>query len=138
MKKYAKIVNEMSNKEIHMTSFSFAEYGSKYGEPNLPPHFDGDSNDIVVDFQLSSNISWDLGINTELYSLEDNSALIFNANTNVHWRPHRKFEDGEYIKMLFFRFGSHENPSDYSEQRYSMDHNIFKEAREFRDSITQH
>lgn len=112
-----------------------AEYSNKYGFPNLPPHFDGDTNDLIIDFQMSSNTSWDMGVGTTVYKLEDNSAIAFNANTNPHWRVPKAFEDGEYIKMIFFRFYDKHNITDYSHMRYKDNHEIFKESNELRNSF---
>ena len=133
--KIQNLANSLSDKKLRFNSTSYAYYSKAHGEPNLPPHFDSDSTDLIIDYQLEANISWDLGINTELYPLEDNSAIVFNPNTNIHWRPHRRFEDGEYVKMLFFRFIGLDSVSDYSHTDYSLDHDVFKPAREFRDSL---
>jgi hypothetical protein len=130
-----KIVNDLSDRELHMTSATYTEYNLKHGQPNLPPHFDGDVTDFIVNFQLSANSAWDIGINKELYRLEDNSAIVFNPNTNIHWRPHVRFEEGDYVKMLFVRFISQTDPSDYSDKAYSLDHEVFKEIRDYRDSL---
>jgi hypothetical protein len=111
------------------------DYSSEYGIPDLPPHFDGDTNELIVDFQLSSNTRWDLGLGLDVYRLEDNSALIFNPNANIHWRPHKQFQDRERIRMLFFRFYNPSNIIDHSDVAYSRDHPIFDQVRVFRDSL---
>jgi hypothetical protein len=133
--KITKIVNEMSGIDMVQTSSSCVIYSNEYGEPMLPPHFDGDANDLIVDFQISSNTKWGIGINLEVYEIEDNSALIFNPNTNIHWRPHKNFKDGEYVKMMFLRFKNPNIDNDYSYARYSQDHEIFEEVRDFRNSL---
>jgi hypothetical protein len=111
----------------------YVEYNKKYGCPNLPPHFDGDKNDLIINFQLSANTSWDLGLNTNLYKIEDNSAIVFNGNTEIHWRPHKEFKDGEYVKMIFMRFFNPVNTSDYSYLSNNPSDEIFKSVREIRD-----
>lgn len=115
----------------------YAEYSGKYGTPNLPPHFDGETSDIIINYQFDSNTSWDIGIGTELYKLENNSAVVFNANEHIHWRPHKTFTNDEYVKMIFFRFCT-TPPTDYSHKTLSQDHAVFKDARAFRDSLSQH
>lgn len=117
---------------LTMEHAMYVEYNAKYGEPNLPPHIDGDKNDLIVNFQLSSNTSWDIGLGTETFTPEDNSAVIFNGNTNVHWRPHKRFEEGEYVKMIFFRFFNEANPSDYSHIPTNQVDPIFDDARAVR------
>lgn len=111
------------------------EYSKKYGEPNLPPHFDGDGNDLIINLQLSSNTVWEIGINLNVYEIEDNSALIFNPNKEIHWRTHKEFKDGEYVRMLFVRFYNAKNASDYSDLNLHQNDDIFKEIRKLRDSL---
>lgn len=120
---------------VQMDHILYTEYNKKYGKPNLPPHFDGDTNDFIINMQLSSNTSWDLGLNFNTYTLKDNSALIFNGNTEIHWRKHKEFQDGEYVKMLFIRFYNLEKRSDYSHVPMNQAHDIFKDVRLFRDNL---
>jgi len=131
------IARSISGLPLHMSHTMVVEYSNLYGKPNLPPHFDGDTNDLIINIQLKSNTVWDMGLNTEVYSLNDNSALVFNANKEVHWRTHKDFKDGEYVRMMFVRFHNPENKSDYSYQRLSQDHPIFKDAVTLRDSYPQ-
>jgi hypothetical protein len=133
--KITQTVNSLSDQPLVIDHARYVEYSREHGESNLPPHFDGDRNNLVVDYQFKSNISWDLGINTELHPLEDNSALIFNANTNIHWRPYKRFQDGEYIRMIFFRFYDPFNRPDYSHLPMYTDHEVFKDAHMVRDSL---
>lgn len=128
------ICNNFLGIDLKFTHVAYAEYSNLYGTPNLPPHFDADNNTLVVDYQLESNTSWDLGINLKQYELKDNSALIFNANENVHWRPHKIFKSNEYVKMLFFRFYDPENTIDYSNKDYWPSDDIFKDIRKIRDN----
>jgi hypothetical protein len=134
--KITKICGDILGTEVFFTHGAYAEYSNVYGNPNLPPHFDGDNNILFVDYQLESNTSWDLGIDVKSYPLQDNSALIFDTNKHVHWRPRKNFKDGEYVKMLFFRVCDLKNPVDNSHLNYSQDHHIFEEARKFRDSLS--
>lgn len=96
-----------------LSSVVYVEYSNAYGTPSLPPHFDEDQNDLIINYQLSSNTSWGVGVGSNLYSLDDNSALLFNPNTNIHWRPQKTFKDGEYVRMIFFRFCKKETRSQY-------------------------
>lgn len=129
------LVNKFFSKSLRFRSTTHVEYNNKYGIPNLPPHFDGDKSDLICNFQLESNTTWDLGLNLELHSLEDNSALLFNPNELIHWRPIKQFKNDEYIKMIFFRFTDLDKKSDYSHLKYSLDHEIFKEINKFRNSL---
>jgi hypothetical protein len=113
----------------------YVEYNAKYGNPILPPHVDGDFNELIIDYQLESNTRWPIGVNLELYSLEDNEAVVFNPNTNIHWRSHKNFQEGEYVRMLFFRFFKSEGKADYSHLPNHPDDPMFKEVADFRNSL---
>lgn len=133
--KLYKIVDDITDAPLIMDHALYVEYNAKYGKPNLPPHFDGDTNNLIINMQLSSNTHWDLGLNLETYRLEDNSALVFNGNTEVHWRVHKEFQEGEYVRMLFIRFYDSVNRPDYSHLPNHPDHEVFKEAREYREKL---
>lgn len=113
------------------------EYSNKYGVPKLRPHYDGDFTDYIIDFQLSSspNTSWPLGIDMNLYTLEDNSAVLFHPNRNVHWRPRKTFKDDEYIRVMFFRFIQHPHSDFFHLSQLDPSSPIFDEVNAFRDSL---
>lgn len=134
-KKLGKIAKDVSGKDLLLSNKTYVEYSNEYGSPNLPPHFDGDSSDLIINFQLQSNTSWDIGLDSTLYDLQDNSALVFNGNEYIHWRPHKVFNDGEYVQMIFFRLQDIKNLSDNSNLRYSLDDNVYKEVNEFRNTL---
>lgn len=135
LSKVANIANTISDEPLFLTNVISVEYNNQYGKPNLPVHFDGDSSDLILNFQLSSNIPWDLGVDCKTYPLKDNSAVIFNPNLYSHWRPKKEFKDGDYVAMIFFRFQKKDNKTDYSHLALSQDDPIFKEANDFRDSL---
>ena len=125
-------VSSIVGKKLDRPNVIFTDYAVEHGQPNLPPHFDGDNNSLLIDYQYKSNTSWDLGVNSTVYEMIDNTAIIFNPNEYPHWRPYKTFKEGEYITMAFFRFPSPD--TDYSHMVYSQDHEIFMEARKTRDS----
>lgn len=129
------LASDFAGVKLTLDHAAYAEYNGKYGTPNLPPHFDGDTNDLIINYQLESNTDWDLGIDLATYNLEDNSALVFNANTTVHWRVHKEFKEGEYVKMLFIRFYEAGNRKDYSFVPMNSMDEVFAEIRNFRDSL---
>lgn len=134
--KVSDIAKNLSDQKLSMSHAIGVEYNAAYGSPNLPVHYDHDTNDLIINFQLSSNTKWDIGIDLKVYELEDNSALVFNGNEYTHWRPRKIFNQGEFIKMIFFRFCYIENRSDYSNLDYAINHDVFKEVNEFRDSLS--
>lgn len=133
--KLYKIIDDITDAPLVMSHALYVEYNGKYGQPNLPPHFDGDTNNLIINMQVSSNTRWDLGLNREAHQLEDNSALVFNGNTEIHWRPRKEFQEGEYVRMLFIRFYDVKNRPDYSYLPKDQMDEVFKEVREFRDSL---
>lgn len=131
------LIKNLYLEKLDLGSVSYAKYSNDYGIPNLPPHFDGDSSELILNFQIESNTNWDIGLNKNIYSLSDNTAVLFHPNKNIHWRPIKNFKNGEYIKMLFFRFYDLQNKKDYSDKRYSLDHKIFEEINIFRNSLIE-
>lgn len=134
--KLTKIVNEAYGEDFMLgQGGAYVEYSNQYGVPDLPPHFDGDNSDLLIDFQLSANTSWPMGVNLETYPLEDNSAVIFNPNTNIHWRPIKEFKDGEYVKLLFFRGYNSKVRTSYADKVLSQSDPAFDEVRKIRNNL---
>jgi hypothetical protein len=129
-----KISKEATGLSLSIDHAFYAEYNKRYGMPNLPPHFDRDKNCLIINFQLSANTSWDLGLNKNIYKIEDNSAVLFDGNAEVHWRPHKVFKEGEYVKMIFIRFFNPKNIIDNSHLETVEDNDFFKNINVFRDS----
>lgn len=133
--KLVNIVNSIHNESFQFAGVSAAEYRAKYGTPNLPVHYDRDSIDLIFNFQLHSNTSWDIGVDCTVYSLKDNSAAIFHPNLSAHWRPHKTFKSDEFVKMIFFRFRKINSVTDYSYLQGNALDESFKEINEFRNSL---
>lgn len=115
-------------KKLDGFGINFVDYDGKYGTPNLVPHFDGDNNSVIIDYQYKSNTSWGLAVNTTVFEMNDNDALIFNPNEYPHWRPHKKFEEGEFVTMIFIRFPSPE--TDYTHMNFVEESDGFQEAKD--------
>ncbi len=134
MDRLYQISKEATGLSLSIDHALYVEYSKRYGIPNLPPHFDRDKNCLIINFQLSANTSWDLGLNEDTYKIEDNSAVLFNGNTEIHWRPHKVFKDGEYVKMIFIRFFNPKNIVDNSHLESIQDSDFFKSINKLRDS----
>jgi hypothetical protein len=128
-------VETLVGRKLESRGGAFADYSNKYGQPNLPPHFDGDDNTLIIDYQYKSNTSWGLGVDTTVFEMEDNKAIIFNPNEYPHWRPRKVFKDGEFVTMMFFRFPDKDRSADYSHMVYSQDDEIFAAIHKVRDSL---
>ena len=129
------VVKEVTDLPLQIRSATYVEYNSLYGKPNLPPHLDADTNDLILNIQIESNTDWAIGLNLKAYDIKDNSALVFNPNKEIHWRAHKEFKDGEYVRMLFIRLFNPDNPSDYSHLDLLQDDEMFTDAIAFRDSL---
>ena len=135
MDKIESLVMQTTGEDLVLGGYSAVEYNNKYTNPKLPPHFDGDDQDVMFNFQVSSNTSWGLGVDLDVYELDDNSAVIFYPNENAHWRTHKIFNDGDYVRMLFVRFYKKDNRTDHSDKAYSSNNPIFKAVNDLRDSL---
>jgi hypothetical protein len=129
-------VEKLVDRKLDEIGGAFAEYSSRYGQPNLPPHFDGDTNSLIIDYQYKGNTSWGLGVDTTVFEMEDNKAIIFNPNEYPHWRPHKTFEEGEVLTMIFFRFPDRSGNTDYSHKSHSPSDEIFANIRKIRDGLS--
>lgn len=84
------------------------EYSGKYGRPVLRSHLDGGISSLMVNYQLESNTSWDICIDDQIYTLEDNDALIMDPVRQLHSRLDKDFTEEQFVNMVFFRFGKKE------------------------------
>lgn len=86
--------------------------------PYLDPHIDNFlDHRITLDIQLKSNISWPVVVDGVEFPLIDNSGLVFSGTKNVHWRPDRVFEDGEFVDLLFCHFRNNEKKYEISTEQ---------------------
>jgi hypothetical protein len=111
VQKITKIANELLDdglESVSLTGVQYTEYsGDMKGNPSLGIHFDGGKDcDMILDYQLESNVSWGIGIDEEVYTLEDNELLLLNPVTKIHYRPKKKFHSGDLTRMIFFKFAS--------------------------------
>lgn len=109
--KITKVVVDNADNSFADLVFNFviyAEYSLKSGgKPKLEPHFDiSEGSTLILDYQLESNVSWDLIVESESFTLKDNDGILFDPLSNIHYRPVQSFKDDEFVRMLFFRFGS--------------------------------
>lgn len=128
-------ISHLTGSRLEMKGANAVEYNLKYGQPNLPPHVDRDNTELLVNFQLSSNTKWGIGLDEEVFYIEDNEALIFNPNENIHWRPRKEFQPGEFVRMMFFRFVDSNNEIDNSHLPSNMTDSMFDLANKARDQI---
>lgn len=113
VQKITKIANELledGSESVNLTEVQYTEYsGDMKGNPSLGIHFDGGKDcNMILDYQLESNISWGIGIDEDVYTLKDNELLLLNPVTKIHYRPNKKFNSGDLTRMIFFKFSAGE------------------------------
>lgn len=131
-KKLDEIAKPLYEDEIALCHYNYIEYNRKYSQnkksPSLEPHIDADENLVTINYQLDGNIEWDVVIDGKYYPLKNNQAIVFSAVNQVHWRPKRRFKDGEFLEIISmdwcrtdsYRFIGDDNPIDpkkYPERR---------------------
>jgi hypothetical protein len=118
--------------DIALCHYNYIEYNKIYSEgkisPILPPHIDADENLVTINYCLDGNFEgWDLYVGTQedsskfkRYTLKKGQAIVFSAVNQIHWRPKRRFTDGEFLEIVSmdycpttnYRFTGEDNPID--------------------------
>jgi hypothetical protein len=123
-----------------LISVTYAEYNLKYGQPNLEVHKDRDpvrpgvqvnpgGAGVVLTYQLDSNVSWQVGSNKDLYLIPNNGMLVFYPRQDYHWRTIRKWNDGDFVKVIFFEMLTPNSPEVVDDKK------LAQEIRDFRRDI---
>ena len=102
---HAKEVTGLNDLEL-CGAVMFTEYNKKYGIPSLMPHCDAGEPNILLDYQVYSNIDWSLVVDNVEFFGKDNSVLNIYNTSQLHYRPAKYFNEGDFIGLLFFNFFS--------------------------------
>jgi hypothetical protein len=104
--------------ELEMPGLSFQRYSLMSGNPpQLGSHIDAYSKNkdqksnisstsyhiLSLSVPLKNNFNWDLGINTEVYQIKNNDAILFSATNSPHRRVYREFKIDEKYDVLVVR-----------------------------------
>lgn len=101
---------EFGEEHIHgyvkTTAIVYRPSGEDPEECVLHPHADSSTCGIILDYQLDTNLTkpWYLGIDDNVYTMENNEIIYLNANLDWHWRPYRLFQPGEYLINLLVQY----------------------------------
>ena len=125
------IAKPLYSGDIALCHWNYIDYNLKYGygdnSPALPPHLDADENLVTINYCPDTNIDWDLYVsnwddtnNFTKYSLKGGQTIVFSAVNQIHWRPKRKFKEGEFCEIISmdycrtssYRFTGEDNPID--------------------------
>lgn len=112
----------------NISGITYVEYNKKYGQPCLNIHKDNGSCGFILDYQLSSNISWPFGVEESTYNISDNSILAMYPITHYHWRPNIDWNEGDFVRLIFFEFFTPELTKTEDPVKYE---NILKFIKEF-------
>ncbi len=112
------------NKSLKLYAVAFGKYSKEFGKPGLGPHIDEVPSQFTLDYQLDGNTSWPLNIEGKEYLLSNNSAVIFEGESVLHWRPKKDFKDGEFLDMVWFQFIDKDHWAHKGDLR--PDYNLFK------------
>lgn len=125
------IAKPLYNGDIALCHYNYIDYNRKWGygdnNPSLPPHLDADENLVTINYCLDTNVEWDLYVgnwndtgNFTKYSLSAGQTIVFSAVNQIHWRPKRRFAEGEFCEIISmdycptdnYRFTGEDNPID--------------------------
>lgn len=102
--KLTDIASSFYGKKLKLYAVAFGRYSAEFGIPKLPPHIDEVPSQFTLDYQLDGNIEWAIIIEGNEYLLKNNSALVFEGEHVLHWRPKRNFKSDEFIDLMWFQF----------------------------------
>lgn len=140
MDSYAKPIHK---DPIRLTHYNYIDYNMAYGDgkyaPALPPHLDADENLVTFNYCLDQNIEdWTLWVDDKEYELKKGDAIIFSAVNQVHWRPKRKWKEGEFCEIVSFDYCPVTNYR-WMNQHNPIDPMFFHEKREaYNLEVSQH
>jgi hypothetical protein len=110
LKQLQETITNLFGKEIINLSGYFGRYSKDSGfDPRLEPHIDeaniGEQYRMSLTSKLRSSLEWDILVEKERYKLEENSALFFSANLNIHCRPKEiQFNKEDYYDIIVLHF----------------------------------
>jgi hypothetical protein len=104
VQKFAEDIFKVDNLQIF--DIIIIRYTNEYGlVPKLHMHKDGGSlTKYTVDYQYKSNTDWAITVEDQDFYLKDNQALTFLGSKQLHGRPEKIFNNGEYVENIFFQF----------------------------------
>ncbi len=111
--KVTQIAHDYSgNKDLSLVAIQYTEYvGNLKGNPSLGMHYDGGGCDFILDYQLNGNISWGLGVEEDVYTINSNELLVLHPASRIHYRPKKRFLEEDFLQMLFFKFFEKSEPN---------------------------
>lgn len=89
---------------------SYAMYAHYAGEnANLYKHKDDNACTYTIDICLYQSEPWDLWVDGVSYTTNENEAVVFYGNDQLHWREKFPNPDNGYCGVIFFHFVEHDH-----------------------------
>lgn len=102
------LMKDATGYDVNLCEYSILRYSNEFGyKPKLFPHFDSFDHPgqrLTLDIQLQSTLDWDVFVEGDRFSLNNNDAIIFAGTQQVHWRDKVELKDGESVDMLLCHF----------------------------------
>ena len=104
-KKLIPVAKKVFNSETLMPTYSlFAHYEGLNPAPSLYKHKDDNACTYTIDMCVYQNEPWDLYVEDTAYSLQENQALAYYGNDQLHWREDFPNPGKQHVAMIFFHF----------------------------------
>jgi hypothetical protein len=95
-----------------------ADFSPGRSDIQLATHVDSSTCGMIIDYCLSTNLGWPIGIDQDAYILEENQAIILHANTEYHWRPMIDIAPDTDYQLIFFEMDSPSQASKRDEEKF--------------------
>lgn len=97
------IAKQIFNSSTLLPSYSlFAHYEGPNAK--LWKHKDDNACTYTLDFCVYQNEQWDLWVENKAYCLNENQALAYYGNEQLHWRENFPNPTTQHVAMIFFHF----------------------------------
>lgn len=87
----------------------FSHYEGSHPSPSLYKHKDDNACTYTIDLCLYQTEPWDLWVENKSYSLNENEALCYYGNDQLHWREDFPNPGVQKVAMIFFHFAEPEH-----------------------------
>lgn len=87
----------------------FVHYEGDNPAPSLYKHKDDNACTYTLDLCLYQTEPWDLWVDNNKYTLQENEALAYYGNEQLHWREKFPNPGNQHVAMVFFHFAEPEH-----------------------------
>jgi hypothetical protein len=103
LQKLVPVAREIFNSNTLVGSYGlFAHYEGN--NPNLFTHKDNNACTYTLDMCVYQTEPWDLNVDGEPYTLQENEALAYYGNDQMHGRGAFPKPNSQHVAMIFFHF----------------------------------